>query len=135
MKKKIFEKCIIYLFVITSLISASGYAFGEECRVFSSVCCESASSVSAPVISTNEGLHTFHVRKCNTIMLRFRALNDTCSEVALRSGFLFLSVLAILSVLFRFIQMIIEYYQCLYVPERFVVVRFIHNKDGRKRSA
>ncbi len=134
-KKEMFHNFIVYLFVLVSFIVAVGYGFGEECQFFSSVYSESESSVNAPTFLVNEGLHTVHVRKCNTNVLRFRVMNDTRSEVALRSGFVFLSILAILSVFFRFIHRIIIYYRRLYVLDRYVVVWFIHNKDGRKRLA
>ncbi len=133
--KETIHNFIIYLFVLISLIAAAGYGYDEEFQFFSSAHNNTNDCLNAPAFLVNNDLHTFQVRKSNTTVLRFRMINDKHNEAVLKNGFLFLSILTVLSVFFHLIQRIIVFYCHLYVRDRVVVIRFIHNKDGRKRLA
>lgn len=132
-KQERYQNFIIYLFLVVLMITGAGYGLGEECQVFSSFYEKQGSSISTPRISANNNIHTFQVRERNSVSLRYNRSRDNRSEASLRGSFVFLCVLAILSVFFRLIQGVFIHFRRLYVHERYIVINFMQDMDGRKR--
>ncbi len=132
-KKAMYQNCMIYLFLVVMLFTGTGYGLGEECQVFSSCFTEQKSSISTPTFYANNDLHTFQVKERNSVVLRYRSLRSNRAEASLRGNWVFLCVLALLSVFFRLIQERFVYFRRLYIEDRYKVIRFIQDMDGRKR--
>ena len=124
---------IMYLFLVILLFTGVGYGFSEECQVFSLCLEEAGSSISAPAISANKDLHTFQVRERNSVTLRHNNLRNNRSQTFSRGKFAILCILAILSIFFRLIQEVFVHFRRLYVHDRFYMISFMQDMDGRKR--
>lgn len=134
MKKRECQKnFIIYLFLVVLLITGAGYGLGEECQVFSALCEKQESIIVAPTISANDNIHTFEVRESSSVVLRYVGSRNNRLGTSLRGNLAFLCVLAILLVFFRLIQEVFIHFERLYVRERFSIIAFMQNADGRKR--
>ena len=131
--KEMCRNFIIYVFLFVLLITGVGYGLGEEGQVFSSYATEQKSSISIPTFSANSDLNTFQVKERNSVALRYRGLKSHSGETTVRGGFVFLCILTILSVFFRLIQERFIYYNRLYIRDRFAVIHFMQDMDGRKR--
>lgn len=126
---------IIYLLLVVFLITGAGFGLGEDCQVFSSFRNMNGSRITVPTFKANDEIHTFQVRERSSATLRYNSLKNGRSEVSLKSSLISLCVLAILSVYFRLIQEKFIYFSRLYVRERFYMIAFMQDIDGRKRTA
>ena len=124
---------IVYLLLVVFLITGAGFGLGEECQVFSSYHDVPSSVITVPTFTASNELHTFQVKERNSVTFRYNSLRNNRSEATLRGSLLFVCVLTILSVLFQLLQEIFVYFERLYVRDRYYIITFMHNTDGRKR--
>lgn len=124
---------IIYLLLVVFFITGAGYGLGEECQVFSSYSNTEKSRFFVPTITTTAEIHTFQVRERSSVTMRYNNLKGNQAEYNLRGSLQLLCILAILSMFFLIIQKKYVFYARLYVQERFCIIAFIQNADGRKR--
>lgn len=124
---------IIYMLLVVFLITGAGYGLGEESQVFPSCYDNQGSTISVPTLTASGEIHTFQVKERNSVTLRYGNFRNNRSETVLKNNYAFLCVLAILSVFFRLIQEVFVHFQRLYVNERFFVITFMQDTDGRKR--
>lgn len=133
MKLERFKNLIIYLFLAILLVTGAGYGLGEECQVFSAFQNKQGSSITVPTISANRNIHIFQVRERKSVELRHNYAKNSRLETFSKGNLSFLCVLAILLVFFRLIQDIFVYFRRLYVHERYKIIIFMQDTDGRKR--
>ena len=132
-KNERYHNFIIGMLLVVFIITGAGYGLGEECQVFSSSYMEKNSEISVPSLTISNGLHTFQISERNSVVLRYSGLQSNRSEESLRGDFVFLCVLAALSVFFRLIQELFTQFRRLYVHDRFYAITFMQDMDGRKR--
>lgn len=124
---------IIYMLLVVLLITGAGYGFGEEYQIFSSYSDVQNSEITVRIFKANNEIHSFQVKERNSVTLRYNSVKGNRAEVSLRGSLLFLCVLAILSVFSRLIQEVFVCFQRLFVHDRFYMITFMQDTDGRKR--
>lgn len=127
------QNFIIYLLLTVFLITGSGMGLDEGCQVFSLCGRNRGSTLTSQTFTTSGDLHTFEVRESSAVVFSIRGFKSNRSESFGRSGLFFLCVLAVLSGIFRLVQEIFVFYDRLYVHDRFHMITFMHDTDGRKR--
>lgn len=129
------QNFIIYLFLATLFLTGAGMGFEENAQVFFSCQQENEAQILETTISTSDEIHIFQVRRSHAETTRISERYQEHSRQLLRMGYLFLFVLAVLSVYFQLVQKTYVFYDRLYVKKRYVMLTFIHDADGRKRFA
>ncbi|MGN0154276.1 MAG: hypothetical protein ACI4A3_07480 [Lachnospiraceae bacterium] len=125
--------CLIYLLLAVFLITGSGMGLGEGLQVFSS--CNQESRITPQTFTTSNNLHIFEVREQNTAAITSRSMKGNRTESFYRNVFFFLCALALLSGIFRIVHSIFVFYGRLYIGDRYYMIAFMHDTDGRKRIA
>lgn len=145
-RKQLISKCrrkrsrnvslfLIYRKFIEIIFTGTGYGFNENWQFYASCHDTQDSEIKVPKFMTTDEIYHFHLseRNLRSVTLRCKHIRSSRFEVSLRCGFLFLCMLTLLSVLFRLFQCIFVYCERMYVRERFCMILFMHDADGRKR--
>lgn len=130
-----YNNCITYILLVVFLITGAGFGLGEECQVFLACGNVGESEITTLTFRASNEIHTFQVRERNSVTLRYDSVKNNYSETSSKGGFIFLCVLALLLVYFRLVQEAFVYYGRLYVRDRFYIIAFMQDIDGRKRIA
>lgn len=134
MRKEMYiHNFIVYLLFIVFVLTGAGYGLGEECQVYSLSQIDQNSKICVPTVTASGNLHIFQVKERSSSILQYRNFQNGNSESTLRGSFVFLCVLALLSVYFQLIHKVFVCHQRLYVHDRFYMITFMQDIDGRKR--
>ena len=129
------KKLIIYLFLLVFVLTGMGYGFNENWQFYLSDCYIHNCEINGPEFVTVGEIYSFQLCECNvrSVLLRNESVRNGRIDGLFRWSFFCICLLTILSVLVRLFQDVFVYYARLYVYERFSIIRFIHDTDGRKR--
>ena len=126
--------CILYFFLISCVIAMFG--MGLENHVLSDTESKSTSSISSQSFTTSDNITTIHVSEGNLALAIIKGIRNSSRQKSFnRSSILLLFVLTILSGVFRLTQEIYGFYDRLYVGHRYILIAYIHAKDGHKRPS
>ena len=126
---------IIYLFLMVLFVTGAGMGFEENTQAFFACQKGNEARIVKTMLSTSDEIHIFQVRRSHADATSMSNRYPEHSQQVLRIGYLFLFVLAVLSVYFQLIRKTFVFYDRLYVKKRYSMISFIHNADGRKRMA
>ncbi|MCI8509473.1 MAG: hypothetical protein HFJ06_13070 [Lachnospiraceae bacterium] len=123
----------IYLLLAVLLIVGSGMGLDVGQKVILN-CDQTEEAVlkSQSLISCS-GLHTLAVKDNTSVVLGLRSLRNSRGDSFCRCGLFFLYILASLSGVFRLVQKTYTFYSRLYIWERFHIITFMQDTDGRKK--
>lgn len=133
MEKKRTENLMIYVLLVVLLIAGSGMWLDAGKQSFlNSGQKEDAVFASQSLISCND-IHTLEIRENSSVILGLKGLRNSRGDFFSRCGLFFLYILAVLPGVFRLVQKTYVFYSRLYVRERFYVITFMQDADGRKK--
>lgn len=128
-----FQNFIIYLFLAVFLVTGVGIGLDTGLNAFSTYEQQGDSVFTAKTFTTSRILHNFEVRESNSTLLTLKGFQNRHQKAFSRSGLFILFILAVFARLFSLIKEIFILYDRLYVHERYHMITFMHDTDGRKR--
>ena len=134
MKDKMqFRNFIIYLFLAVFLVTGVGSGLDTGLNAFSACEQQGDAVFSIKTFTISRILHNFEARESNTTLFVLKGFQNNHQKAFGRNGLFFLFILAVFAKLFSLIKEILVLYDRLYVHERYHMITFMHDTDGRKR--
>lgn len=134
MKEKMrIRNFMIYVLLVVFLITGSGMGLDAKQQVFSLCNHEVTSTIASQSLTSYNDLHTFEIRESSSAVFSLRGFQNNHTKSFCRCGLFFFCVLTVLSAVFRLVQETFALYSRLYIHERFYMITFMQDTDGRKK--
>lgn len=129
------NQIFILYFLLISCVTAM-FGMGLEEHNLSNAGNKANSCISSQSFTTSDNITTIHVSEGNLALAIIKGIKTGSRQRSFnRNAILLIFVLTVLSGAFRLTREIYDSYDRLYVWHRYILIAYIHAKDGHKRPS